>query len=363
MTTYAIPNTIQYSFTNMSQIIGTSEKESSLNYIDISPSSINTNNVIISEQLFCGLQPPNPSDFTYAGLVKINTIFEHLEDFHKYTPFSTSTVEMFSKKGVIPITRPGSSDNMHYFKDISGVITQDPFQNYLELVNKDNFCHISIYVKKKITIAAKHHIHAGAGFIQSSDQRIKTDIQTYDSSLALDQIKALRVTSYKKIETPLQEEIGFIAQEVHKILPNTVEKMTMYIPNIHKWISCTYDDKKHTISVDNSSLNLNYKENIQIKDNKECTYSCIVIDTEYGAVLHSTEFVTKPPSIKDKVFLYGKSVDDFMSLNKNDIFTVAVSAIQMLDQKALKHLNSAKNVFLDKKFAVLNLLRIQSKSL
>lgn len=334
MTTYAIPNTIQYSFTNMSQIIGTSEKESSLNSVEISPSSINTKNVIISEQLFCGLQPPNPSDFTtYAGLTKINTIFDTLENFHKYIPFSTSTAEMFSEAGVAPITRPGSSDNIHYFKDTSGVIKQDPFQKYLDLVNKDNFCHISIYVKKKINIAVKNYIHAGSGFIQSSDQRIKTDIQTYDSSLALDQIKALRVTSYKKIETPLQEEVGFIAQEVHKILPNAVEKMTMYIPNIHTWVSCTYDDKKHTISVDNSSLNLNYKENIQIKDNKECTYSCIVIDTEYGAVLHSTEFMTKPPSIKDKVFLYGKSVDDFMSLNKNDIFTIAVSAIQMLDQK------------------------------
>ena len=331
--TYAISDT-SHSFIRMARLIGTQDNQVSINSIDISPSSINTKNVIISEQLFCGLQPPNPSDFTtYAGLVKINTIFKTFDDFHTYNPYSTSTIEMFSKKGVIPITRPGSSDNMHYFRDMSGVITQDPFQNYLELVNKDNFCHISIYVKKKITIAAKHHIHTEAGFIQSSDQRIKTDIQTYDSSLALDQIKALRVTSYKKIETPFQEEIGFIAQEVHKILPNAVEKMTMYIPNIHKWISCTYDDKKHTISVDNSSLNLNYKENIQIKDNKDYTYSCIVIDTEYGAVLHSTEFVTKPPSIKDKVFLYGKSVDDFMSLNKNDIFTVAVSAIQMLDQK------------------------------
>ena len=354
MANYAVPNyfisnTAPYSFINLAQIIGTPEKQSSVNSIEISPNSINTNNIIISDQLFCGLQPNNQSDFTFSGLVKINTIFDTLENFHKYIPFSITTIEMFSKIGVTPITRPGSSDNIHYFKDMSGVIKQDPFQNYLDLVNKDNFCHISIYVKKKITIAAKHHIYSGSGFIQSSDQRIKTDIQTYDSSVALDKIKALRVTSYKKIETPLQEEVGFIAQEVHKIIPNAVEKMTMYIPNIHTWVSCTYDDKKHTISVDNSSLNLSYKENIQIKDNKDYTYSCIVIDTEYSAVLYSTEFVTKPPSIKDKVFLYGKSVNDFMSLNKNDIFTIAVSAIQMLDQKVTdltKRLEALEHRFL-----------------
>ena len=329
MANYGIQNTTPYSYTNMSQIIGTPENQLSVNSIDISPSSVTTENITISGQLFCGLQPTDPSDFTYSGLVRIHTIFDTWEKFKSY--IYTSTLDMFSP-GLIPITRPDKSDNLYYFKDMSGIIESNPFQN-LQFITKDNFCNISIYVKKKITIAAKHHIHAGAGFIQSSDQRIKTDIQTYDSSLALDQINALRVTSYKKIETPLQEEVGFIAQEVHKILPNAVEKMTMYIPSIHKWVSCTYDDKKHTISVDNSSLNLNYKENIQIKDNKDYTYSCIVIDTEYSAILHSTEFVTNPPSIKDKVFLYGKSVDDFMSLNKNNIFTVAVSAIQMLDQK------------------------------
>lgn len=348
MANYSIPNTAPYSFINMAQIIGTPEKQLSVNSIEISPNSINTNNVIINEQLFCGLQPNNQSDFTYSGLVKINTIFDTLEDFHKYTPFSTSTVEMFNKRGLTPITHPVSTENLHYFKDMSGVIKQDPFQN-LNLVNIDNFCHISIYVKKKITIVAKNHIYSGNGFIQSSDQRIKTDIQTYDSSVALDQIKALRVTSYKKIETPLQEEIGFIAQEVQEIIPNAVEKMTMYIPNIHTWVSCTYDDKKHTISVDNSSLNLGYNENIQIKDSKDYTYSCIVIDTEYSAVLYSTEFVIKPPSIKDKVFLYGKSVNDFMSLNKNDIFTIAVSAIQMLDQKVTdltKRLEALEHRFL-----------------
>jgi hypothetical protein len=101
--------------------------------------------------------------------------------------------------------------------------------------------------------------------------------------------------------------------------------------------------------VDNSSLNFVYKENIQIKDDKGVAYSCIVIDTEYSAVLHSTEFLTNPPSIKDKVFLYGKSVNDFMSLNKDDIFSIAVSAIQLLDQKVTdltKRLESLEQRFL-----------------
>ena len=311
----------------------------SVNSVDISPSSITTDTIIINGQLRCGgLQLDKSYDFKYPGITPLEDIFNTWEEFNSIQDYELQTYSSKSKgiKLLSHVTSDSDSGSIGlYFKDLSCVIKDDPFSDR-NLITNDNFCCISIYVEmNSIDIATKNWIHSDLGFIQSSDQRIKTDIKTYNSSVALNQINALRVVSYKKIETPLQEEVGFIAQEVHKILPNAIEKMTMYIPNMHKWISCTYDDKKHTISVDNSSLNLVYKENIQIKDDKGIIYSCTVIDTEYSAILHSSEFVAKPPSIKDKVFLYGKSVNDFMSLNKDDIFTIAVSAIQMLDQKVI----------------------------
>jgi hypothetical protein len=344
MTSYAISDTSN-SFIHMAYTTGITSDSSgqlSINNTAISPSFVTTENVVVSGQIRCGgLQPDKPSQILYPGLVPLKSIFGTYTVFNYLQPFTTSINPIvYTSLGISfpnPVVNP--STNEYYFKDLSGSVKDssgkeiDPFSK-LSLINADNYDNISIYVEMdKVDIAAKNWIHSGLGFIQSSDQRIKTDIKTYNSSVALEQLNALRVVSYKKIETPLQEEVGFIAQEVQKILPNAIEKMKMYIPSIHKWFQCTYDDKKHTISVDNSSLNLVYKENIQIKDDKDVAYSCIVIDTEYSAVLQSTEFVTNPPSIKDKVFLYGKSVNDFMSLNKDDIFSIAVSAIQMLDQK------------------------------
>jgi hypothetical protein len=347
MTSYAISDTSN-SFIHMAYTTGiTSESNGqlSVNNTAISPSFVTTENVVVSGQIRCGgLQPDTPSKILYPGLVPLSSIFGTYTVFKYLNPFTTSINPIvYTSLGIAfpnPVVNPDPNEiNKYYFKDLSGSVKDssgkelDPFSK-LSLINADNYDNISIYVEMdKVDIAAKNWIHSGLGFIQSSDQRIKTDIKTYNSSVALEQLNALRVVSYKKIETPLQEEVGFIAQEVHKILPNAIEKMKMYIPNIHKWFPCTYDDKKHTISVDNSSLNLAYKENIQIKDDKGMAYSCIVIDTEYSAILHLTEFLTNPPSIKDKVFLYGKSVNDFMSLNKDDIFSIAVSAIQMLDQK------------------------------
>jgi hypothetical protein len=342
MTTYAISDTSN-SFIHMAYTTGiTSDsggQQLSVNSMAISPSSVTTENVVVSGQIRCGgLKLDTPSDILYPGLVPLSSIFGTYDNFTKLNPFSKSVDSIvYTSLGLTypnPVISPSIDvSSRYYFKDTSGVIQQDPFVD-TSMIKLENYSNISIYVEMdKVDIAAKNWVHSGLGFIQSSDERIKTDIKTYNSSVALDQLNALRVVSYKKIETPLQDEVGFIAQEVHKILPNAIEKMTMYIPSIHKWFQCTYDDKKHTISVDNSSLNLVYKENIQIKDNKGVAYSCTVIDTEYNAVLYSTEFLTKPPSIKDTVFLYGKSVNDFMSLNKDDIFSIAVSAIQLLDQK------------------------------
>lgn len=342
MTSYAISDTSN-SFIHMAYTTGiTSESNGqlSVNNTAISPSFVTTENVVVSGQIRCGgLQPDKPSQTLYPGLVPLSSIFGTYDEYLAKINFIKPDPTNYIKLG-ISYPNPVYSNDNYYYKDMSGVIKDDPFTDNTfgspdtRKITAENYKNISIYVEMdKVDIAAKNWIHSGLGFIQSSDQRIKTDIKTYNSSVALEQLNALRVVSYKKIETPLQEEVGFIAQEVHKILPNAIEKMKMYIPNIHKWFPCTYDDKKHTISVDNSSLNLAYKENIQIKDDKGMAYSCIVIDTEYSAILHLTEFLTNPPSIKDKVFLYGKSVNDFMSLNKDDIFSIAVSAIQMLDQK------------------------------
>lgn len=338
MTSYAISDTSN-SFIHMAYTTGiTSEStgQLSVNNTAISPSFVTTENVVVSGQIRCGgLQPDTPSQTLYPGLISLKSIFATYDVFKNLNPFSFRD-DLKTSLNNLGVSYPNpvvSTTGDYYFKDLSGFIKDNPFSN-TSLITSTNYDNISIYVEMdKVDIAAKNWIHSGIGFIQSSDQRIKTDIKTYNSSVALEQLNALRVVSYKKIETPLQEEVGFIAQEVHKILPNAIQKMKMYIPNIHKWFPCTYDDKKHTISVDNSSLNLVYKEHIQIKDDKGVAYSCIVIDTEYNAVLYLTEFLTNPPSIKDKVFLYGKSVDDFMSLNKDDIFSIAVSSIQMLDQK------------------------------
>lgn len=331
-TSYAIQDTTNSLIGIMHSIGGGNEGGfNNINFTDITPTTINTKTVTIGNQLLCG--DIKPSDQPLTSLIKLSDIFASYDDLLKFSKFPyTLNYPAKYPKGFIqqPLFTADGNSLCLVGADAKTLVT-------LDSIAKDNtntlFNTTSIYLQRDpCSIIATSWVHSNLGFIQSSDRRIKRDIETYDSLLALEKIKSLRVVSYKKIETPFQKEIGFIAQEVYDILPHSIEKMKMYIPNIYEWVQCTYDEKLCLISIDKP---FNYMEHIQIRDENNKSYSCTVIDIEYKTILHSTDFASKPPCIKDRVFLYGKSVDDFMSLNKDEIFSIAVSAIQSLDQKVV----------------------------
>ena len=218
-------------------------------------------------------------------------------------------------------------------QNIAGVEYPASITTNLSLVS-NNFANYKQVFTQRVDIATEGQIFAGAGYVIPSDKRIKQDIETYDQLVALKQVNDLRVTTYKKIDDPLQKiEVGFISQEVKEVIPESIEKLKMYIPDIHKWVPCTYDDKTHSITIDNT-FNLTFMYRLQVCDENGKKYSAIVTDVEDGkAVINSTEFDTENPAISKRIFLYGKLVDDFLTLDKNVIFSVAIASIQALSKK------------------------------
>jgi hypothetical protein len=54
----------------------------------------------------------------------------------------------------------------------------------------------------------------------------------------------LRVVEYKKIDSEKHsDEIGFIAQEVKEVIPESIDTYFGFIPNIYKSVSFTKKDK------------------------------------------------------------------------------------------------------------------------
>ena len=58
---------------------------------------------------------------------------------------------------------------------------------------------------------------------QSSDQRLKTDIQSLDGSSSLSAIELLNPVSYFRLDQPgTAENLGFVAQQVQQVFPQLV---------------------------------------------------------------------------------------------------------------------------------------------
>ena len=89
----------------------------------------------------------------------------------------------------------------------------------------------------KLSILTSSHIAANGTIYAYSDRRIKTCIEDVPDELALNQVRDIPCKYYEyidKVEKNASKTIGFIAQEVDKILPIAVTSQTDFIPNIYR---------------------------------------------------------------------------------------------------------------------------------
>jgi hypothetical protein len=164
-------------------------------------------------------------------------------------------------------------------------------------------------------------------FATVSDIRIKNDINDINSSYAMDLINKIKPKFFKYIdyiEKGHNDNYGFIAQEIKELLPEAISYRKEYIPNVFK----LFDINKNIINTNEDLRDkLNINDDIQIIDinNKKQVVKILEITSSYIKIDKSLEC--------DKIFVYGKKVDDFHVLNKEYIFTLNISATQELHKK------------------------------
>jgi microcystin-dependent protein len=173
----------------------------------------------------------------------------------------------------------------------------------------------------------QEYVWATIGFVASSDARIKTNIQDIDDNAALSQLRLLKPRTYEyidKIQRGSASVIGFIAQEVKEVIPRAVSNDREIIPSIYELAMCMNGtiqlEKPHGL-IENDTIQL-IQEDLG------------VIICKVKNVLSSTSFCVENHVVHDgKVFVFGKEIDDFNKLDKNQIFTIGVAATQELDRE------------------------------
>ena len=169
------------------------------------------------------------------------------------------------------------------------------------------------------------------GFIILSDQRIKSDIVTLDTTIGLELYRKLRVVKHSYIDKLSFGNIttyGFIAQEIQQLLPDAVIPKTDFIPSIYKTASIVNHQTLHFDNPIKDIQQFNIGTKLKCYDAKNeiiwVTIKC-VIDTQN---IEIEEEITN-----DKLFVYGHSVDDFLQINYDPIRNITTAALQEVDRQ------------------------------
>lgn len=175
----------------------------------------------------------------------------------------------------------------------------------------------------------------GTEFNAFSDMRIKDVVGLSDTKSDLELIRKLRVTDYRMKDRAMEGEgirKGFIAQEVKQIVPEAVTMATNTIPNIYAGA------KKIVFDKENKTLALSMEKAPDLKkgDIVRLILEERALELPVTSVASTNLVLGEVKDLKETpkwVFVYGKQVPDFLSVNYDRLFTSGIGAIQELSRK------------------------------
>ena len=184
------------------------------------------------------------------------------------------------------------------------------------------------------SIYAAGDIHTLGLFVAGSDLRIKNILEISDPEESLNIIKKIQVTkySYKDILTKGNGvHTKVIAQQIKEVLPEAVNESSEFIPNIYQVCKIlNKDNDVYFIKIEENSDDLKNSEIIKIVDKDNKSIEVEVKDYTEGIIsFHSVE---NSFEVGDEIFVYGKKVSDFLSVDYDNIMCVNVSATQELSK-------------------------------
>lgn len=183
-----------------------------------------------------------------------------------------------------------------------------------------------------------------------SDARNKRIINRLEGQAALEQVMHVQVTEYLPLDVPVRDRKsrrGFIAQEVDAVMPGSVTLAPEFVADISSLSeTVTFDAAAQTLSVRMSD-----PHNLKVGDLVRILTDAGAVERKVSTVPDAIRFVVGDWSDPvERVFVYGRKVEDFHTLDYDRVYTTGIAAIQEL---------ARRNEELEKKVAHLETLERQ----
>ncbi|MCB0650675.1 MAG: tail fiber domain-containing protein [Saprospiraceae bacterium] len=194
-----------------------------------------------------------------------------------------------------------------------------------------------VYVKnreyRKISILAEGDIITKTGLFTTSDIRIKKNISLTSTLKDLQSLKAIEIVNYEMIDDIADNRSykKVIAQQLEEVYPIAVQQATQgFIPSVFQ-PSISFDK----ITTGEYQLVVAKEHHLAVNDKLDlkCYPGNSSVIAEVIRVISPKEFVVQSTTELDNmesIFVYGKQVDDLLSVDYDAISMLNVSATQEL---------------------------------
>lgn len=165
-----------------------------------------------------------------------------------------------------------------------------------------------------------------------SDRRVKKDFSVSNSANDLALLQRIRVTDYKYKDVVAKGnglKKGVIAQELEQLVPEAVGFGTDVIPDVYALAQNT------RLEAGALRLTMGKPHDLKVGDKVRIMAGDLQEDLPVTAVVSSTEFSLGNwnHDAPEKVFVYGREVNDFHSVDYDHLFTLNISATQELARR------------------------------
>lgn len=168
---------------------------------------------------------------------------------------------------------------------------------------------------------------AASEFNAHSDKRIKHVLSVSDSKADIETLKKIKITDYEFVDKIAKGDKVYkkvIAQEVKAVYPQAVSVTSDFIPSVYEL------SEKVTHSNGTLAIRTEGEHGFEAGDFVRIVVEDKILETEVLKTKGKHQFTVGADQAHAKVFVYGKKVDDFHTVDYEAISMLNVSATQEL---------------------------------
>jgi hypothetical protein len=199
------------------------------------------------------------------------------------------------------------------------------------VVNSNLFVEQSAIIGSGLTVDPAYSLQTEKNIMvngteTTSDKRLKTDIIDVDGDRCVEMIRNIKIKEYHRVnDARNKKQVGVIAQEVVEQIPNIVSTKVSFLPMFMKPSLALSENRLSAIGTTEIEVNDTL---LLIDQNKKKHY----VNVDHVDDKH-IQILSKSLQKGQTYTIYGKEVNDSMSVDYTQLFCYLLAAVQTLIKK------------------------------